>query len=165
MKEKKLKEWRQKVKEKDRKEQERKEKEKIDREIRENWEIVKWTTNYIGENNETWVKEREAQEHEAERELQEWRKMKRKEKIRKLQEKWRKEKEEKDINYMEEKETTSEKESTILERKEKMNAMKEIMDDEISLTVSSVMISEHNFKGGGPPRGPFISIIIKLLLY
>ena len=60
-----------------------------EKKIEEYWEIVKWTTNYIGENEDEWEKENELIRKEAEN----WRnetKLKRKENIQKLREKWKK---------------------------------------------------------------------------
>ena len=48
------------------------------------------TTYYIGENENEREKENELMRKEAEKELEEWNKMKRKEKLQKLQDKWRK---------------------------------------------------------------------------
>ena len=87
----KLKEWRRKVKEKDRKESERKEKIEKQNKILEHWEMMKWITEYIKINQEKWDLERERKEIEARKEIDAWEKMKRKDKIKVLQEKWRKE--------------------------------------------------------------------------
>ena len=45
--------------------------------------------NYIGDNTETWTKEVKKQEEEAEKELIEWKKLKRMEKIARLKENWK----------------------------------------------------------------------------
>ena len=89
-KEKQTKEWRKKLNIRDRKEREMKERAEKERIIEENWELLKWSTGYISENMEQWREESRLQEMEARRELEEWDKLKRKEKIEKLKLRWRK---------------------------------------------------------------------------
>ena len=84
-------EWRKKIRAKDRKERERKEKIDLENRIAQHWEMYKWVTTYIDENKESWEKERELKEIEAQKELREWEKMKRMEKIQHLKKKWQKE--------------------------------------------------------------------------
>ena len=89
-KEERTKEWRRKLNLRDRKEREMKERTEKERIIEENWELLKWSTGYISENMEQWREESRLQEMEARRELEEWDKLKRKEKIEKLKLRWRK---------------------------------------------------------------------------
>ena len=42
---------------------------------------MKWTSQFIEENSENWAKEREKQDNEAQKELDEWRKLRRMEKM------------------------------------------------------------------------------------
>ena len=66
-----------------------KEKGRRDQRIGENWQIVNWTFRYIEENSEVWRKDLEEQEKDVVKELEEWKRLKRKEKISMLQEKWK----------------------------------------------------------------------------
>ena len=83
-------EWRKKVKEKYRKEEEKKQQIEKQRRIQQHWEMLKWVTNYINENQDNWEQQRKQQQLEIEMELQQWDKLKRLEKIEKLKEKWEK---------------------------------------------------------------------------
>ena len=74
------------------KEQRRKEKIELQKRIHERWALMKWTTEYIAENNPRWEKERVQREQEREAVLQAWDKRTRFEKIAYLREKMRKKK-------------------------------------------------------------------------
>ena len=95
-------EWRKKVRLKDRKEAERKEQLEIDNRIANNWAMINWVTDFIKENEEEWDLVRESKLEEANRELENWKKLRRLEKIKHLQRKWNSEPREKE-NYEKEK--------------------------------------------------------------
>ena len=97
-KDKKVKEWKWKLNVRDKKEKEMIEREENERSIEENWELLKWSTGYISENFEQWKEESRMQEIEIRRELDEWDKLKRKEKIEVLKLKWRQNKDQKNEN-------------------------------------------------------------------
>ena len=86
-------EWRKKVREKDRKENERKEKLEKERKIANSWTMISWITKFIEDHEEEWNLQREKKIEAANKELEEWNKLKRLEKIKVLQAKWKKEKE------------------------------------------------------------------------
>ena len=77
-------EWRKKVREKDRKENERLEKQKL---LAQRWAMLKWVNEFIKENHEKWENEREKREKEIEKELEDWDRTKRHEKMKILREK------------------------------------------------------------------------------
>ena len=93
---KKVAEWRRKVREKDRKETEKKEKLELERKIANSWTMMSWVTKFIQDNIEKWSKDRESKVREANRELENWRKLKRLEKVKHLQAKWKVEQVEKE---------------------------------------------------------------------
>ena len=95
-------EWRKKVRLKDRKEAERKEQLEIENRIANNWAMINWVTDFIKENEEEWDLVRESKLEEANRELENWKKLRRLEKIKHLQRKWNSEPREKE-NYEKEK--------------------------------------------------------------
>ena len=82
-KKKKTAEWRLKVRMKD-----RKEKLEIEKRVANHWAMINWVTNFIKENEEEWDLVRASKLKEANRELEEWKKLKRLEKIKLLQRKW-----------------------------------------------------------------------------
>ena len=81
-------EWRKKVRAKDRKEAERKEKLELEKRIANHWAMINWVTDFIKENEEEWDLVRASKIEEANRELETWKKLKRLEKIKLLQNKW-----------------------------------------------------------------------------
>ena len=86
-----LKEWRKKVERKTKKENEKKELLEKQKLLSQRWGMIKWVTEFIKANQETWETQRKEKEKELEKELEAWNKSKRFEKIQKLKEKWRKE--------------------------------------------------------------------------
>ena len=82
------KEWKKKVKEKYKKEEERKNKIKKDKQLAESWEMLHWVNNHIKENSDIWEKERLDREEDNNREIEEWNKSRRLEKIKILKRKW-----------------------------------------------------------------------------
>ena len=54
----------------------------------EKWALLKWVTSYISNNQEKWEIEIEEKEKAAKKELDEWKKMKKLEKIEHLKKKW-----------------------------------------------------------------------------
>ena len=91
------KEWKKKVREKDRKEQERKELIEKKNLLHQHWEMLRWVTKYIDENSEKWEREKVERENEVNKQLNDWDRKRRKEKIKILQEKWLKRSEKQDI--------------------------------------------------------------------
>ena len=87
-KEEKLKEWRKKVAIKDKKEKEKKEAIENQKKINQRLEMLKWVTTFIEEHQEEWENIRKEKEKMIEKELRDWNKAKRLEKIKKLKEKW-----------------------------------------------------------------------------
>ena len=76
------------------KEREKKERlEKIEK-VKERWALMRWITEFIEENSENWEKERNIRLEKERKELLEWERSNRFEKIRKLKEKWSKERQE-----------------------------------------------------------------------
>ena len=76
------------------KEREKKERfEKIEK-VKERWAMMRWVTEFIEENSERWEKERNMGLEKERKELLDWEKSSRFEKIKKLKEKWSKEKQE-----------------------------------------------------------------------
>ena len=76
----------------------RKEKAKIEKEgkekiLGERWGMMEWLVEYINENQEKWEKERKEREEAERKEILEWEKAKRFEKIKILKRKWEKERE------------------------------------------------------------------------
>ena len=55
--------------------------------------MISWVTKFIDDHEEEWNRQREKKIEAANKELEEWKKLKRLEKIKILQAKWRKEKE------------------------------------------------------------------------
>ena len=84
------KEWRKKVENKLRKENEKKEKLEKQKLLTQHWEMAKWITDFINRNQETWEIEKQEAEKLANKDLLEWDKARRLDKIRMLKEKWRK---------------------------------------------------------------------------
>ena len=82
------KEWRKKVVEKERKENERKDRLKKQEMLSKRWGMLRWVTNYINENQEDWYLSRILQEEETRLELENFKKLKRFEKIEYLKKKW-----------------------------------------------------------------------------
>ena len=80
-------EWRKKVREKDRRENEKKERIEKQKILAQRWAILKWVNEFLKENHERWEKERENREKEIEKELEDWDRTKRHEKLRILKEK------------------------------------------------------------------------------
>ena len=72
-----------------RKENEKKRKLEKQKMLSERWAMLRWITTYIKENQEEWDKEKKEKEDLERKELDEWNKMKRFEKVKKLQEKWK----------------------------------------------------------------------------
>ena len=68
-------EWRKKVRLKERKEAERKEKEELEKRISNNWAMIDWVTDFIKEHEEEWDLVRTSKLEEANRELEEWNKL------------------------------------------------------------------------------------------
>ena len=89
-KEQQTKEWRKKVAIKDKKEQEKKLQIEKQRIKSQHWEMLRWVTRFIQENQENWDKRKKEQEEESNKEINDWNKSKRMEKIKKLKEKWSK---------------------------------------------------------------------------
>ena len=83
-------EWRKKLRMKERKEAERKEKEELEKRIANSWAMINWVTEFINEHEEEWDLVRASQIEEANRELEEWNKLRRLDKIKLLQRKWNK---------------------------------------------------------------------------
>ena len=76
------------------KEREKKERlEKIEK-VKERWALMRWITEFIEENSENWEKERNIRLEKERKELLEWERSNRFEKIRKLKENWSKERQE-----------------------------------------------------------------------
>ena len=88
--EKNLKEWRTKVEMKNMREQEKRERMKKQQLLSQHWEMLKWATKYIQENQENWDKRRKEEEQRIAEELEQWKKYKRLEKIENLKRKWKK---------------------------------------------------------------------------
>ena len=86
--------------------------------INKRWDMLDQITNFMKENEEAWEVERNEKIKEANRELREWEKLKRFEKIELLRKKW-KEKDEIEIPITEKKE--EQKETWNVWRKEKRN--------------------------------------------
>ena len=86
--------------------------------INKRWDMLDWITNFMKENEEVWELERNEKIKEANRELREWEKLKRFEKIELLRKEW-KEKDEIKIQITEKKE--DQKETWNVWRKEKRN--------------------------------------------
>ena len=74
--------------EKLRKEAQRKEKIEKAKLLGKRWEMLRWLTEFLKENQEKWEIEKKARELENSKKLEEWEKAKRFEKIKKLKEKW-----------------------------------------------------------------------------
>ena len=55
--------------------------------VAERWAMMKWVTEFLKENFETWEKEKEDREKRERKELEEWERTKRLEKVRILKEK------------------------------------------------------------------------------
>ena len=89
-KEKSLEEWRKKVKEKDKREKDKKERLEKQRLLGQRWAMKRWVTEFIRENEKNWELEKKEREKQYKLEIENWEKLKRKEKIKRLQEKWRK---------------------------------------------------------------------------
>ena len=62
--------------------------------VKERWAMMRWVTEFIEENSEKWEKERNIRLEKERKELLDWEKSSRFEKIKKLKEKWSKEKQE-----------------------------------------------------------------------
>ena len=75
---------------------EREEKERFEKieKVKERWAMMRWVTEFIEENSERWEKERNIRLEKERKELLDWEKSSRFEKIKKLKEKWSKEKQE-----------------------------------------------------------------------
>ena len=89
------KEWREKLKQKYKKEAEKKEQLQKQKMKSQHWEMLRWVTDFINKNQEDWERKRKIQEEEIERELEQWNKCKRFDKIRRLKENWNSQKNEK----------------------------------------------------------------------
>ena len=81
------------IEEKLRMEDERKERLKLQKKLKEVWDMMRWVTEYLEENNEVWEKEKMEREQDKEKMIREWEKAGRHEKIRLIREKERKKKE------------------------------------------------------------------------
>ena len=57
--------------------------------INKRWDMLDWITDFMKENEEAWELERKEKIKEANRELREWEKLKRFEKIELLRKKWK----------------------------------------------------------------------------
>ena len=100
-----------------RKEKEKRKKEKLKKEnnkrrrleqaemLGKRWEMLRWLTEFLKENEEKWEKEKKAREEENRKKLDEWERLKRLEKIKILKRKWSKEKLEEKENLPNQKET------------------------------------------------------------
>ena len=55
-------EWRKKVQEKYKKEEEKKQRIEKQRKVQQHWEMLKWVTNYINENQDNWEQQRKQQQ-------------------------------------------------------------------------------------------------------
>ena len=86
------KEWREKVAQKMKKENERLEQIEKKKLLEQKWEMMKWVTNFINTHQDQWEKEKIEHERKVYKELEDWNKMKRLEKIEILKKKWKKEK-------------------------------------------------------------------------
>ena len=78
------------------KENEKKERLEKSKMLGQRWAMAKWVTQFIKENQENWEKERIEKEKTERKNIEEWEKAKRMEKIQILQRKWRKKDEEDD---------------------------------------------------------------------
>ena len=83
-------EWRKKVQEKYKKENERKEQLEKQTIGKKHWEMLRWVTGYIKDNQDQWETERLEKQKNYEKELEDWDKLRRLEKVKKLKERWRK---------------------------------------------------------------------------
>ena len=145
--EKQLKEWRKKVREKEKKEHERKERLKRQEILGKRWGMLRWITNYINENQEDWELARILQEEEARLELEEFKKMKRLEKVEHLRKKWVKEENEKE-RVIEERKSPAEDTCTKDQVQSHLSETKII-----STTMTSLREDVHKKMGGGSPHG------------
>ena len=77
------------------KETKKREKEEKERQLSQNWGMLEWVTNFIQENQDNWEKEIKEKEKHATKELDEWNKCKRLEKIEMIRKKknWQQQKE------------------------------------------------------------------------
>ena len=89
-KEEELENWREKVREKDRKEKLKEERLEKQRLLSQRWAMKRWVTQFISDHQEQWDLERKEKEIEAQKELEDWEKMRRLEKIEVLKRKWKK---------------------------------------------------------------------------
>ena len=85
-----IKEWRKKLRKKEEKEKEETKRRtlEIQRKVGDRWATQKWVTNFIADNSDTWDKEKIEKEKEINKELEEWEKYKRFEKIKHLRRRW-----------------------------------------------------------------------------
>ena len=79
------KEWKEKVKKKYQKELDKKEQQ---RQISQRWNMLSWITDYIENHQDQWDKEQQEKEKLAQEEIENWKKMKRLDKIKHLKQKW-----------------------------------------------------------------------------
>lgn len=77
-----------KAQEKIKKERERQEKILKAEKLRQKWEMLRWVTSFLSENQEMWEQERLENENKARLELEAWKKMKRLEKVAFLKKSW-----------------------------------------------------------------------------
>ena len=70
-----------------RQEQEKKARKIKKRMLEERWEMARWISKYISENEERWAREKRERESSERKWLEDWGRMTRKEKIRKIREK------------------------------------------------------------------------------
>ena len=77
------------------KDKEKRKKEEKKRQLSQHWGILEWVTNFIQENQDNWEKEIKEKERQATKELDEWNKYKRLEKIELIRKKknWQQQKE------------------------------------------------------------------------
>ena len=84
----KIKEWRKKLQKKEEKEETKRRTLELQRKVSERWAMQKWVTKFIADHSDIWEKERIDKEKEVNKELEEWEKYKRFEKIKHLRQRW-----------------------------------------------------------------------------